>query len=73
MRLSALRAYARAASSGKSLKETVFEQIPGKQKELKEFNATLGEKTLGNVTVGQVRGAHAPSPSHTSPPARLLR
>jgi hypothetical protein len=39
-----------------SLKDTVFAMVPAKQKELKEFNASHGEKSLGNVTIGQVRG-----------------
>jgi len=43
----------RAASS---LKDTVFAMVPAKQKELKEFNASHGEKSLGNVTVGQAIG-----------------
>ncbi len=37
------------------LKERLWQLIPAKQKELKEFNAAHGEKSLGNVTVGQVR------------------
>ena len=39
----------------KSLRDTVFELVPAKQKELKELNAKYGEKDLGKVTVSQVR------------------
>ena len=42
-----------------SLKDTVFAMVPAKQKELKEFNASHGEKSLGNVTIGQVRGGQS--------------
>ena len=38
------------------LKDTLFALVPAKQKELKEFNASMGEKSLGNVTVGQAIG-----------------
>ena len=38
------------------LKDTLFAMVPAKQKELKEFNAANGEKSLGNVTVGQAIG-----------------
>ena len=46
------RSGARAASS--LLRDTVFAQIAGKQKELKELGAAHSEKKLGDVTVSQV-------------------
>jgi citrate synthase len=43
----------RAASS---LKDTVFAQIPAKQKELKDIGTKYGDKKLGDVTVSQTLG-----------------
>ena len=40
----------------KTLKDRLFELVPGKQKELKEFMAKYGEKDLGKVTVSQAVG-----------------
>jgi hypothetical protein len=61
------------------MKERVLELIPEKQKELKEFTAKYSEKTLGNVTVGQVRDSHkmsaqsiGPTQSRPSPPPQAI-
>ncbi len=40
----------------KTLKDRLFELVPGKQKELKEFMTKYGEKELGKVTVSQAVG-----------------
>lgn len=43
------------ASPLQSLKERVISLIPQKQAELKEVSSKYGDKSLGNVTVSQVR------------------
>ena len=67
------RAFATPASSQSPLKQRIWELIPGKQKELKEFAAAYGERDLGKVTVSQVRPAARPARDLRAPPPLLLQ
>ena len=45
----------RAMSTASPLVERLTELVPEKQAEVKEVKAKYGDKSLGEVTVGQVR------------------
>ena len=46
---------ARAMSSAASLSERLHQLVPEKQAEMKDLKAKYSDKSLGEVTVGQVR------------------
>ena len=46
---------ARAMSSATTLSERLHQLVPEKQAEMKDLKAKYSDKSLGEVTVGQVR------------------